>query len=356
MAFYSSRDLPYTILQQNPPSAGPEAVQDDEPHPDPPRAPMPSPHDYLYLSTEPYPQTTNIAWPVIHDPTAARVSIASSSSSSSSRSNRCNTPASSVPNAHRATSRLGDDLPNLPVKRVEFNAANLHFICNNLSHPGNQAFFSVRDAGRVLSVAVEQALDLLYAHRTLGQSPRCITLKLAPMDGVAYTKGSELDDLHKEIHLSSDYLSKIPADNRSYEIAGVVLHEVVHCLQWHGLGTAPSGLIEGIADWVRLKADLAPPHWKRSADGRWDQGYEKTAYFLDWLAADEQEALVRVNGYLKDHKYDEKEFWPKMFAGDVGMLWRQYGQALKMEEIEQRAESETRRPTPFRAFSPPTQH
>jgi hypothetical protein len=41
----------------------------------------------------------------------------------------------------------------------------------------------------------------------------------------------------------------------------------VHCLQWDAHKTCPGGLIEGVADWVRLNCDLSPPHWKRETDG-----------------------------------------------------------------------------------------
>jgi hypothetical protein len=41
----------------------------------------------------------------------------------------------------------------------------------------------------------------------------------------------------------------------------------VHCYQWDAEGTCPGGLIEGVADWVRLNCDLSPPHWKKEVDG-----------------------------------------------------------------------------------------
>lgn len=70
----------------------------------------------------------------------------------------------------------------------------------------------------------------------------------------------------------------------AYEIRGVLVHELVHCFQHNGRGASPGGLVEGVADWVRLSANLGAPHWKRGAvPDRWDQGYERTAYFLDWL-------------------------------------------------------------------------
>jgi hypothetical protein len=52
------------------------------------------------------------------------------------------------------------------------------------------------------------------------------------------------------------------------EIEGVIVHEMVHAMQYTGNETCPGGLIEGIADWVRLQADLAPPHWKEKPDNK----------------------------------------------------------------------------------------
>jgi hypothetical protein len=37
-------------------------------------------------------------------------------------------------------------------------------------------------------------------------------------------------------------------------VTGVLYHEVTHVWQWNGQGRANGGLIEGIADYVRLKA------------------------------------------------------------------------------------------------------
>ena len=38
-------------------------------------------------------------------------------------------------------------------------------------------------------------------------------------------------------------------------------------------------------DWVRLRANLTPPHWRARPTDRWDAGYDATAYFLAWLEA-----------------------------------------------------------------------
>lgn len=73
-----------------------------------------------------------------------------------------------------------------------------------------------------------------------------MTLYLEDMDGVAYTKGSDLDDDHKEIHFSTRHIENSRQRAQS-EILGVVVHEMVHCFQYNGKGTCPGGLIEGIA-------------------------------------------------------------------------------------------------------------
>ena len=152
------------------------------------------------------------------------------------------------------------------------------------------------------------------------------------MKGVAYTTGSELDDDHKEIHFSLDYIASIPSDpprRQKDEIQGVLVHEMVHVWQWNALGTAPSGLIEGIADFVRLRANLSPPHWKKEGGGDWDAGYQHTGYFLEWIESKFGEgSVMRINENLRDKEYVEKVFWKELFGKDVGSLWEDYSQTL----------------------------
>lgn len=70
------------------------------------------------------------------------------------------------------------------------------------------------------------------------------------MDGAAHTTGS---DTEKEVHFSLDYISNLE-DSAKDEIEGVLTHEFVHCFQYDAKGTAPGGLIEGIAgEYLGLK-------------------------------------------------------------------------------------------------------
>lgn len=144
------------------------------------------------------------------------------------------------------------------------------------------------------------------------------------MDGVAYTTSTELDSDHKEIHFSLRYLSGLSPALASAEILGVVRHEMVHCFQHNARGTCPGGLVEGIADWVRLRAGFSPPHWRRGGK-RWDDGYQNTAYFLEWLEQRFGEGTVRrVNSLLGRGKYREG-MWEEVCSGcGVEALWREY--------------------------------
>ena len=168
-----------------------------------------------------------------------------------------------------------------------------------------------------------------------------ITLILRALDGVAYTTGTRT---HKEIHLSLDYVLKT-RDRAADEITGVLVHEVVHCFQHTARGTCSGGLIEGIADFVRLRAGRAPPHWTFTADGAWDAGYERTAYFLAWLdergapAAPEEGTFVRLlNASMQHGTYDAGIF--ETLAGQpVDALWTAYSAALAASQTAARAEA-----------------
>lgn len=187
-------------------------------------------------------------------------------------------------------------------------------------------------------------LSLLY----YGLDPNCIpptrsiTLVLRAMGGVAYTTGLDIDGDHKEIHFSTDYISQVSETRMKEEMQGVIVHEMVHCWQHNALGSAPGGLIEGIADWVRLKAGFAPPHWRRRADSDWDAGYERTGYFLEWLEAEHGEDIVRkINEALRGCKYETDGFWEKCCGTSIEKLWKAYQSSLADEEAAEKGDEKT---------------
>ncbi|KAF2713143.1 BSP-domain-containing protein, partial [Pleomassaria siparia CBS 279.74] len=202
----------------------------------------------------------------------------------------------------------------------------------DLSSAGSQAFLRLLHASYALEDAVNSVLRLLYTGLDTDCIPptRSVTLILRSMDGVAYTTGKDLDDDHKEIHFSTDYISQISDTRLKEEMKGVIVHEMVHCWQHNGQGTAPGGLIEGIADWVRLKAGYAPPHWRPHGDCDWDAGYERTGYFLEWLEKKHGPDIVRrINEGLRGCKYEEGEFWDKCCGSSIGKLWKGYQGTLE---------------------------
>ncbi|KIK70550.1 hypothetical protein GYMLUDRAFT_32597 [Collybiopsis luxurians FD-317 M1] len=199
----------------------------------------------------------------------------------------------------------------------------LDFRVEDLSHPGTQLFFAHipnHNPHDVMKRAVDASWRWLYGwHEDIDSAPKAplavrrvkrITLTLRPMDGVAHTFGND-EGSEKEVHFSTKHIvNSFKGDTEhkknirvQEEIMGVLVHEIVHCYQYNAKGTAPGGLIEGIADCVRLHENLSPPHWKRVApkgkhvpdperpnesgrwvwDWNWDAGYERTAYFLDWI-------------------------------------------------------------------------
>ncbi|KAL8937172.1 MAG: hypothetical protein Q9211_003820 [Gyalolechia sp. 1 TL-2023] len=222
-----------------------------------------------------------------------------------------------------------------PHPKPGYPTCKLRVECHNLNHDGAEVFFSNNIVSSDFSAAVSTVLSTLYRPSQSNShiSPvRSVTLILRAMDTLAYTTGSELDDEHKEIHFDLGYISKIPAEpiNRQRdEIQGVLVHEMVHCWQWSAYGTAPGGLIEGIADFVRLKAGLSPPHWKKERRDSWDQGYQHTGYFLDWIEAQYGEGSVRrINEALMNKRYDEEAFWTGLFSKRVQELWHEYCETL----------------------------
>lgn len=118
-----------------------------------------------------------------------------------------------------------------PHPNPSFPTPKLRFSVNDLNHAGAKIFFRNTNPSAALSEAVDAVLSILYqSTKTNSHIPptRSVTLILECMDGVAYTKGMDLDSDHKEIHFSLDYINQIKSERRVAEIQGVLVHEMVH--------------------------------------------------------------------------------------------------------------------------------
>ncbi|KAL3730406.1 hypothetical protein ACJRO7_027424 [Eucalyptus globulus] len=142
-----------------------------------------------------------------------------------------------------------------------------------------------------------------------------VSLFIDNMDGVAYASNNE-------IHVSATYLGGFSGDVKR-EFTGVLYHEMTHVWQWKGAGQAPGGLIEGIADFVRLKSGYVPGHWVQAGQGnKWDQGYDVTARFLDYCNGLKTGFVAELNKKMKTG-YSDKYF-VDLLDKTVDQLWSEY--------------------------------
>ncbi|MCJ1440809.1 MAG: hypothetical protein MMC23_001295 [Stictis urceolatum] len=239
------------------------------------------------------------------------------------------------------TSSRPHPTPSLPRPKLMFEV-------RDLSHPGAAIFFEHAKPTKILTDALVTVLQILNKHPKGGKldvpGVRSITLVLKPMKGVAYTTSKDFDHDHKEIHFSLDYISEIETSpstprRQAEEIYGVVVHEMVHVWQYNGKGMAPGGLIEGIADYVRLKAGYCPPHWKREPGETWDEGYQATGYFLDWLEGKFGAGKVEEANLKLKAKYVEKEFWKELLGKSIDECFKEY--CKEMGKTNERADGKS---------------
>lgn len=82
-----------------------------------------------------------------------------------------------------------------------FKLPKLRLNILDLNHPGASRFLAATNASSILAKSVQAVLRLLYQQPSNCNVPdtRSVTLYLEDMEGVAYTKGSDLDEDHKEI-------------------------------------------------------------------------------------------------------------------------------------------------------------
>ncbi|KAG6652526.1 uncharacterized protein LOC122309166 [Carya illinoinensis] len=142
-----------------------------------------------------------------------------------------------------------------------------------------------------------------------------VSLFIDDRDGVAYTSNNE-------IHVSARYINGY-SGNVKNEITGVLYHEMTHVWQWNGNRQAPGGLIEGIADFVRLKAGYVPGHWVQPGQGdKWDQGYDVTARFLDYCNSLKNGFVAELNKKMRTGY--SANYFVDLLGKSVDMLWSDY--------------------------------
>lgn len=210
-------------------------------------------------------------------------------------------------------------------------------------------FKYIPDPQQSLETAYQNILSNLYHAPTQNGQPtftpilpetKSVSLVIANFEGAAYT--TDVGDGNKKLCVSSAYIGRCARlDDPAHELRGVLTHELVHCFQHShppGLGSLrpPGGLIEGIADFIRLRAGLGARHWKlpstsTDAPPRWDAGYENTAYLLNWLENTEGKGLVGlINHRLYTNGYGDNgaDFWVPLLGKGIEQAYVEYCQHL----------------------------
>ena len=123
----------------------------------------------------------------------------------------------------------------LPIRKHNFPTPKLRLHLDNLGHEGSSIFLSNIKGNEDIEAQVQNVLNLLYTPDCIRPGTRSVTIVLRPMEGVAYTTGSNLDSDHKEMHFNLKYIHGIKRSHRD-EILGVICHELVHCFQWAAEG------------------------------------------------------------------------------------------------------------------------
>ncbi|XP_076951329.1 uncharacterized protein LOC143624635 [Bidens hawaiensis] len=137
-------------------------------------------------------------------------------------------------------------------------------------------------------------------------------------------KGGEAVTVGTLINVSLVYLNDYngPLDLKK-EFMSLLHHEMTHCFQWNGANTAPVTVVEGIADYTILKANLYPPGFMpRGAGDRWDKGYDYTAPFFEYCDTLVPDFVAKLNNMMRTH-YDVS-FIKTITGKPVEQLWMDY--------------------------------
>lgn len=154
-----------------------------------------------------------------------------------------------------------------------------------------------------------------------------VLLVVEEFEGVAFASGST-------IHLSAGYVeSYSPGDSAALrrEITGVLYHESAHVWQNGDLGDGSAyfgGVVEGIADWVRLKSGWRAAHWTRQRGGSWWSGYEVTAFFLDWIEVNRKKDFVNLLNQKMGQARWSNDFFRQIAGTGVDQFWGEYQDSI----------------------------
>jgi hypothetical protein len=209
--------------------------------------------------------------------------------------------------------------------QMEDTGANAHFFTDAVPDP--EPF--VQEIGRTVC-------RILYRDVTEIRDANHITLVIRDDPTYPGWKSGDVGDI--TVMISTHFLAIVAGQGRSVlnEITGVLLHEMTHMYQNDDKATGEGtyarlgNVIEGIADFVRIRAGYPPTGAVPSKTGEWDDaGYWKPAFFLLWIDGLHPDFLYRLN--LSMLAGDGIAWTPDVIATLTGQtvaaLWSDYAGA-----------------------------
>jgi hypothetical protein len=150
-------------------------------------------------------------------------------------------------------------------------------------------------------------------------SPRTIKIVIeAKLKMPAYTAGSE-------IHVDGSWIQAHPDDS------GLLIHELVHVVQGYPQSrTAPSWLIEGIADyvrWWRYEPELAATKGRTRIDpakAKYTDSYRTSAMWLAWCSRTHDMRLVPALDCALRNGEEWQPVLEKLCGKNADELWKDF--------------------------------
>ena len=179
----------------------------------------------------------------------------------------------------------------------------------------------LQDIGRkVCRILYKEASEVRDANR--------LELIIRNSVGDVAWKSGNIGDI--TIMISTDHLKNVDQAGRDVakEIKGILFHEMTHMYQQddNDGGGADLGIIEGIADFVRIKSGYIPRGARPNKNGNWNDGYTTTAFFLVWLDEAYSDFAYELNKSMDNN--DGERWTPAAFeeitGKPVNQLWQEY--------------------------------
>jgi basic secretory peptidase family protein len=157
-----------------------------------------------------------------------------------------------------------------------------------------------------------------------------LIIRYAPGE-VAWKSGDGADIT---VMISTDHMKNVYEQGRDLakEIKGILFHEMTHMYQQDDSDRdgVDLGLIEGIADYVRILAGYTPEGAGPNPGGSWHDGYTTTAFFLIWLDEEYPDFVYRLN--LSMDNTDGIDWSEESFRDLTGKsadeLWEDYADSF----------------------------